>query len=369
MGYEIDFLAVGDGERGGDAIALRFGNLHGTRQEQFVMIIDGGSKESGQKLVEFVQTFYETSDVDLVVSSHPDNDHVSGLTVVLENLEVGRLWMHRPWEHAADFRDLFKNKTLTTIGLERSLRKALDSAYELEQLADEMGVPIDEPFSDIGLPFSNLGIYVLGPSTSYYEQLLPGFRETPEAKAEAKPSLLSASLTYAKEAALKWLDEKWGIETLTDPDENATSAENNSSVILLVVVGEKSLLFTGDAGVPALADAVATATSAGFTWPSLSFMQAPHHGSKHNLGPTILNTLLGPKLTEPLSDRTVFVSAPVKGDPKHPSRRVTNALQRRGAHGRVYVTAGQNKWHRDNAPVRSTYIDAVPVEFHTRVEE
>jgi hypothetical protein len=26
MAYEIDFLPVGDGERGGDAIALRFGN-------------------------------------------------------------------------------------------------------------------------------------------------------------------------------------------------------------------------------------------------------------------------------------------------------------------------------------------------------
>ena len=27
IGYEIDFLAVGDGEKSGDAIALRFGNL------------------------------------------------------------------------------------------------------------------------------------------------------------------------------------------------------------------------------------------------------------------------------------------------------------------------------------------------------
>jgi hypothetical protein len=27
MAYEIDFLAVGDGERSGDAIAMRFGNV------------------------------------------------------------------------------------------------------------------------------------------------------------------------------------------------------------------------------------------------------------------------------------------------------------------------------------------------------
>ena len=31
MAYEIDYMAVGDGEKGGDAIALRFGNLTGPR--------------------------------------------------------------------------------------------------------------------------------------------------------------------------------------------------------------------------------------------------------------------------------------------------------------------------------------------------
>lgn len=47
MGYEIDFLAVGEGERSGDAIALRVwrpGNL----DRQAVIVIDGGTKETGQ---------------------------------------------------------------------------------------------------------------------------------------------------------------------------------------------------------------------------------------------------------------------------------------------------------------------------------
>ena len=35
MGYEIDILAVGEGERSGDAMAVRFGNLHGRPDEQF----------------------------------------------------------------------------------------------------------------------------------------------------------------------------------------------------------------------------------------------------------------------------------------------------------------------------------------------
>ena len=49
-GYEIDFLPVGD-KKGGDAIAVRFGNLYGGREEQRVIVIDGGFKETATELV------------------------------------------------------------------------------------------------------------------------------------------------------------------------------------------------------------------------------------------------------------------------------------------------------------------------------
>jgi hypothetical protein len=42
--YEMDFLPVGLGERGGDAIALRFGEEL-TPQQQKVVVLDGGSEE------------------------------------------------------------------------------------------------------------------------------------------------------------------------------------------------------------------------------------------------------------------------------------------------------------------------------------
>src|SRR5438105_4350699 len=102
MGYEVDFLPVGDGERSGDAIALRFGNLSGSRLEQTVMVIDGGYVESGEALVEHIKEYYKTDDVDIVVSTHPDADHAAGLAVVLEQLRVRVLWMHRPWNHTED---------------------------------------------------------------------------------------------------------------------------------------------------------------------------------------------------------------------------------------------------------------------------
>jgi hypothetical protein len=41
MGIEIDFIRAGEESKSGQAIALRFGNLHGPRDEQTVMVVDG----------------------------------------------------------------------------------------------------------------------------------------------------------------------------------------------------------------------------------------------------------------------------------------------------------------------------------------
>jgi beta-lactamase superfamily II metal-dependent hydrolase len=367
MGYEIDFLAVGDQSKSGDAIAFRSGNLHGRRHEQFVMIIDGGTKEAGEDLVNHVATHYGTRTVDLVVSTHPDADHASGLTVVLEELVVQRLWMHRPWEHAEDIRHLFQSDRITDRSLRSSIRAALENAHELETIARRKGIPISEPFSGVDLGYT--GIHVLGPSKSFYQSLLPHFRDTPEPKSQM--SALVESILNAAERAVTWLAESWNIETLADPDDetNWRSAENNSSVVLLLELGDgQGALFTADAAEPALSAAIDRAESVGFDLPSFArFVQIPHHGSKHNVGPTILDRLVGPKQRDRSTAKTAFVSAAKEGAPSHPSRKVTNAFQRRGA--RVLATQGVSKFHYSNAPQRIGWSPAEPLPFYDQVED
>src|SRR5271166_3292805 len=107
MGIEIDFLAVGDGSKSGDAIAVRFGNLHGKREEQTVITIDGGTKESGDNLVDHIKKYYGTTVVDFAFLTHPDADHASGMSEILEKLTVKQVVMHRPWEHSDAIHHLF----------------------------------------------------------------------------------------------------------------------------------------------------------------------------------------------------------------------------------------------------------------------
>src|SRR5258707_1698440 len=109
---------------------------------------------------------------------------------------------------------------------------------------------------------------------------------------------ISKTAERAADKATTWLDETWDIETLAEPKDGECSAENNSSVILLFSYGERKFLFTSDAGVPALTEAANYAETAGVDLSTLTGIQVPHHGSKHNVGPTVLNRILGPILKD-----------------------------------------------------------------------
>ena len=67
--------------------------------EQKVVLIDGGFQETGDDVVTHIKSYYGTTLIDAVVSTHPDQDHVNGLHVVLDELIVEELWIHKPWEH------------------------------------------------------------------------------------------------------------------------------------------------------------------------------------------------------------------------------------------------------------------------------
>ena len=351
MAFEVDMLAVGDESRSGDAIALRFGNLSGSRSEQTVVVIDGGTKSTGERLVAHINEYYSTNVVDFVISTHPDCDHVNGLKVVLEKMDVGTLLMHQPWDHAADIKRDFRHHHFTTTGLSTKIERSLADASELEDIAERKGVKVIEPFA--GAATADKTIHILGPTVEYYQSLICEFRRTPQAKSAT--GFIAKAATAVREA-VSWVKETLDVETLDDS--GTTAAENNSSVIILFTLDGHKLLFTGDAGIDALTRAADYAESLSIPLSDLRFLDVPHHGSRHNVGPKILDRVKA---------RSAFISVAAKSE-KHPSKKVVNALIRRGA--TVYATQGGNKWHYSpDAPARSNYSAAAPLSFNDYVEE
>lgn len=367
MGYEVDFLAVGDESKSGDAIALRFGNLlEGVRAQQAVVIIDGGFKDDGQKLIDLIKTYYNnTNTIDLVIATHPHGDHTAGLETVLKEMQVKEFWIHKPWDenHTNNISKWFTDGRVTDNSVREALRKSLDTARELEKIATQKGIPIIEPFVGICKDFGFGRIDIAGPTEEYYESLLPDFASTPESRSSLA-TLLTGAVERVTEVVSK-VFESWDVETLDDNGE--TSAENSSGAITLLRVDGKSLLFTGDAGISALTNAADLLETSGITNENYSFIQVPHHGSKRNVGPMILNRLVGPKLDEDKKTKIAFASCAKDDNPKHPAKKVTNAFRRRGAP--VCITKGRSIWHYNNAPDRDNYSVIESLPFYYEVEE
>lgn len=350
MQYEIDYIPVGTGSKGGDAITFRYGDFSDVTKQN-VVVIDGGTKESGKKLVEHIKEHYKTTYVDLVIATHLHSDHISGLTEVLENLTVGKLALHAPWDYTQAIKKM--TNTTSTIGrLQTKLEKSLTGLSSLVDIATSKKVQIIQPFQGENILE---GIHVLGPSKDYYLQLLANFGVTPEVKEEHK---IDKVISFVKDA-VSWVAEELHIETLSD-DYPDTDAENNSSLVVLAILNGKRFLFTGDAGKGSLTKVIEYTDSINYNLSEIDFLDVPHHGSKRNLGPTILNKL---------KPKVAFVSCPPAGDPKHPSRKVTNALIRRGCVVHKNDEGFTINHNSGDTPTREGWGPITPATFHNQVEE
>ncbi len=360
MAYEVDFLAVGDKGQSGDAISFWYGDLGGDRDGQTVVVIDAGFTDTGKELADHIEKYYGTKIVDLVISTHPDQDHINGLTYILENMEVKELWIHQPWEHNELLKDEFSDGRITNDSMEQRLKDNLQKSYDLVKLAKSKGIIVNEPYT--GLQFGE-NLRILGPTKDYYISLVPDFDGMPKRKQTADASTFRNFLETAV-AFVKRKAAGWGKDELDNED--TTSAKNNSSAITQLDIDGRRLLFTGDAGVTALSNAADEIETLAVS--DLKFFQVPHHGSKRNLGPEVLNRLIGKPLGEgEKKGVSAFVSCAIDGKPKHPSAKILNSLTHRGVN--VVTTKGTGKYSRHETDMRVGWSEATIEDYKWEYEE
>lgn len=342
--HEIDFLPVesegATSSKCGDAIAVRF--TYEAEGRNAVIVIDGGYSDVGEDLKDHIAKYYDTDVIDLMISTHPDADHLNGLKTLLEQTTVRKLMIHRPRLHVPNVSQ-FSN---------------IEAVDDLLKLANQRDIPIVEPFE--GVQEFGGQLTILGPTEAYYTELVKQHLEeerTGEAAARRRShGRKGALLARGLDKILSWMP----METL--PDDGETGPRNNSSAIALLEVDDRRLLFTGDAGIPALggaADYYEHTHRGAFSSYPLNFFQGPHHGSKHNVGQTILNRILGSQ-GNPYQDLASIISSAKTCD-DHPSPKVTNALKRRGCH--VSCTEGRTVCHSHDAPGRPGWLPISQIDW------
>ena len=356
--FEIDFLDV-KSQKSGDAISLRY-ELNGTT---FIHVVDGGYQATGESMVAHIRNYYgNPARIDHVVATHPDGDHAGGLRTVLEEFDVGTLWMLRPWLYADEIISRFERFS-NVENLRRRLKEIYPNIAALEEIATRRGIDILDPFQG-----KAIGAFtVLAPTKARYLDLVVTSEKTPEFTEEAQASILSSAGTLLQKAAAtlaNLIKAAWGEEVFS-PDE--TSAENEMSVVQYANLCGQRILLTADAGRSALSEAADYAPSVGLVLPGLDRVQVPHHGSRRNVSSELLDRWLGGKLpSKPAEGAGTFtaVVSSAKADEHHPRKSVVRAFMHRGA--KVVCTEGITIQTQMNAPARPGWG---PVTPHSYPEE
>lgn len=325
---EIDFLAV-ESVKSGDAITVRY-SVNG---KTVVHVVDGGFLDTGDKVVEHLKTHYQTTHVDHVVLTHTDQDHVNGLRKVLEQCTVGCLWMNRPWLYAEELINRFETYN-SVDALRRRLRTVYEAAANLEELAQEKGIPIGTP-----LQGASIGSFtVMAPSKSRYLNLIVESDKTPVAVDEAKAIGLGEAFAKALKSVANLVKAAWSHEYFPA---DGTSSENEMSVVQYANICGKKILLTGDTGRDGLAEAAEYAPLVGLYLPGLWMFQVPHHGGRHNVNTEVLDAWLGERLPNPTSTYSFSaLCSSAKADEHHPKNSVIRSIHHRGGH--FAATEGQN---------------------------
>lgn len=356
LGYEIDFLPVGDGTKSGDAILLRFGDLYKGQSAQKVVLIDGGYKGTAEAIKKQMQKYYNCKNnegklqIDLMILSHPDIDHVSGLVEIAtdSDFQIKMIMMHRPWEELSI--SWFKDGRITSNSLRQRLKDAFSKAYELDYATKYID---NADIQQGSYEFNGATFSILAPSALLYRRKLALCDKTPDSIIQDTSVQNKMFEKITREESYKNGDHiNWYY------DEKTTPINETSFVILFEYAGDQ-ILFTGDAGVDCLTEAISYAKNNEIDLSKLDVIKMPHHGSRKNVTPEIMDEL-GSHGT------ACYLSCVPNDVGHHPSKRLVNMLNQKGFN--IYATQGNILWRHKNAPDRNGYSSARKIENFATME-
>jgi hypothetical protein len=288
--------------RYGDSLILEYGTSSAPR----FLLVDGGPNDVYSRHLKAVLEDIrdDGGELDLVVLSHVDRDHVTGLLDLANDLQWQRV---REVPETISINELWHNSFSSTLGtdvqdrfgrlldragpvrsaLARSSKTSRDIAQgdELTQSANNLGLPIN-PSDRFGseriitvdqatetIVLGNLTLRIVGPTRASLEELEEDWLEWLE---QQEDRVLVPDLREAERAA-RSLDD---------------SVPNLSSIMFLAEADGRTILFTGDGRSDHLKDGL---EQAGLLDAEgrlhVNVLKLPHHGSKYNVTADFIETV------------------------------------------------------------------------------
>lgn len=278
--------------RFGDAIWVEYGDP----QSPHRMLIDGGARSTTcATIVELMNARIGAADPDfeLIVLTHIDGDHITGLLNLFEDRTVALrprdVWFNG-WKHLPS--DLMGSKQAERLSMaihKRHLPWNKDFGGNAVRLVGTLAQPNPDVLPEITLP-GGMVLTLLSPTYEGLAKLRPVWKDELD-KAHLVPGSAAELVGEA--------DRLGGARGPLQPDEDAkerfksdTSEANGSSIAFLAEYNGRSALFTGDAHAPVLESSIRTLLrNRGQDKLTVHAFKLPHHGSKYNLSPALLGLL------------------------------------------------------------------------------
>lgn len=359
MKYEIDFMGINKEGKDADAICFRYFDEDDNKYH--IGIYDGGTNDYGIEMKEHIKKYYKQDNeklvIDFVVCSHSHEDHASGLTEILKEFDVKKVYINIPWLYVNDLYEIVKDGRITINSLEDRLRSNYKYVEDIEKICIYKKIKIEETFEGTII---NDRFKVVSPTKQFYIDLLVESDKTPEMEKQSKIQKVYNNVRKTIDLLL----ENWNIEHLRE--DVTTDPENEMSIILYGDMDQEKFLLVGDAGIRAINKAIEYMEKQCIDCKKIDLYQIPHHGGRRNVSTLLLNKLLGNKVSEGIENGRIAIALAAKNS-DHPKKMVTNAYKRRGI--KVFETKGNIIHHHRNTPKREGWNTATSVKFYNEVEQ
>jgi len=245
------------------------------------ILIDGGYGETYEN--EIQPKLDELENLDLVVLTHIDADHICGLIKMVERDKYNRKKIKELWFNSPNH-----------IKVERTQDEHIDNGHAMrfDKLLKDYNIPVrnniffNENIKTEYLINNEIRLHLLSPSFDDLEALKNKFKNEEAKKCgRYNGSKINKEKIDFREKNLDEID----ISSIEFGKKGENSIENNSSIAFLMEYNNKKFLFLADANIDTINKSLITMGYSENKRLEVEFVKLSHHGSRNNINSDFLS--------------------------------------------------------------------------------
>lgn len=200
------------------------------------LLIDAGEKSYGDTVVSYIANLGYNS-VDYIIGTHPHTDHIGGLEKVLNNFDIGSVYMPKISSNSKTFENLLS--TISDKGLKINSAYNGVSVIDSDELSISFVAPVSEKYSDLNnysavllLRYGGVKFLFMGDAEVLSESEISSNIDVDIVKIGHHGSNTSSSIDFINRVSAKYGIISVGENSYGHPNEDVVSRWVSSGTII-----------------------------------------------------------------------------------------------------------------------------------------